>query len=180
MRCFIAIDLPDEVKEELSKIQNEIASEKSKLKFVEPQNLHLTLKFLGEISDYNLNQIKEVLKQIKFRKIEARLNDIGIFPSQNYVRVVWVGLEPSEEIKELRKKIDEVLSNINIAKKDKRFESHVTLARVKFILDKKAFAEKLQKVRVKQLDFNIDSFKLKKSTLTKTGPIYEDILVFKL
>jgi len=179
MRCFIAIDLPDEVKEELSKVQKEI-NKNAKFKFVEPQNLHLTLKFLGEISDYNLNQIKEALKQIKFRKIKARLNDIGVFPSPNYVRVVWIGLEPSEKIKELHKKIDEALSDINIEKKDKRFESHVTLARVKFILDKKAFAEKLQKVRVKQLDFNIDSFKLKKSTLTKTGPIYEDILVFKL
>lgn len=178
MRCFIAIDLSDEVREELTRIQKEMHSEKAKLKFVEPQNLHLTLKFLGEISDYNLNQIKEALKQIKFKKIKARLNDIGVFPSPNYVRVIWIGLEPAEEIKELHNRIDEALSNT--AKNDKRFESHVTLARVKFILDKKAFAKKLQEIKVKQLDFNIDSFKLKKSTLTKTGPIYEDIVVFKL
>lgn len=177
MRCFIAIDLPNEAKEELSRIQKEI-NEEAKLKFVEPQNLHLTLKFLGEISDAQVNKVKEALKGINFEKFSAMLSDIGIFPSPSYIRVVWVSLQPAQLLKELHDKIDSALASSGF-KKENRFESHITLARVKAIKDKKAFTKQIQTIKIKPIEFVADSFALKKSTLTKEGPIYADIVEFK-
>lgn len=182
MRCFIAIDLPNEAKKELNRIQEEIsklANEKSKLKFVEPKNLHLTLKFLGELSDAEVNKIKETLRNIKFEKFSAKLSGIGVFPSPSYIRVVWVGLQPAQLLKELHDKIDSALAGIAI-KREKRFESHITLARVKAIKDKAVFVKQLQAIEVKPIEFAVNSFTLKKSTLTKAGPIYADILKFEL
>lgn len=180
MRCFIAIDLPDEAKKELNRIQKEIINaEEVKLKFVEPQNLHLTLKFLGEISDVEVNKIKEALRSIKFEEFSAKLNAIGLFPSPTYIRVVWIGLQPSQLFEELHYKIDSALAEIGV-KKEERFESHITLARVKAVKDKAIFTKKLQAIKVKLIEFLVSSFILKKSTLTKAGPIYADIVKFEL
>ena len=140
MRCFLAIDLSDEIKKELARIQKQIPQEKG-IKFVESKNLHLTLKFFGEISDEKVNEIKEKFKDFKFEKIKCHLGNIGFFPSSSYVRVVWVSLEPNEKIKELFAKINHILDNKN---GDDRFESHITLARVKFIKNKEEFVEQIK------------------------------------
>jgi 2'-5' RNA ligase len=177
MRCFFAIDLPGELRREIVKIQKQIPQDMG-IKFVEPENLHLTLKFFGEISDKKVNKIKEILGDFKFKKIKCHLGDIGFFPSSSYIRVVWVSLEPGNKIKELEKKINENLQNKD-ERKDERFESHITLARVKFVKDKKKFVEQIKNLKVKPIEIDIDSFLLKKSQLTEKGPIYEIIKEFK-
>ena len=179
MRAFIAIDLPENIKEELAKIQRQLPE--AKMKLVEKQNLHLTLRFLGEISDTQINKIKEKLREIKMKKFCSSLTSIGVFPSEKFVRIIWIGLkaEKGEEIFQLREKIEKAVEEAGM-KKDERFESHLTLARVKFIKDKKGFIEKINQIKVKPLEFFVTNFALKKSTLTKAGPIYEDILKFEL
>lgn len=177
MRCFLAIELGEETKKELIKIQKHLPE--AKMKLVEEENLHLTLKFFGEIEDFQANKIKEILKQIKFGKFKANLGNIGIFPSSNFIRVVWVSLEPSEKIKELHKIIDEMLGNEKM-REDKAFESHITLARIKFVKDKKIFIDEFKKIDIKQIEFEINSFILKESILTEKGPIYKDIEKFDL
>lgn len=177
MRCFLAIKLPEEIKNEILKIQKQLPE--AKLKLVEPQNLHLTLKFLGNINDFQLNKIKEALKKIKFEKFRASLGDIGVFPSYDFIRVVWVGMEPSEKIKQLHEKIDFVIEKENF-KQDKNFESHITLARIKFIKNKEEFIKKLKEIKVKPIEFLVEKFSLEKSTLTREGPIYETIKEFFL
>ena len=182
MRCFIAIDLDKKAKEELSKVQEEIEREnkdKMKANFVNPDILHLTLRFLGEIDDARVNRIKEILKQLKIEKFNARLNGLGVFPSSNFIRVVWVGLEPKQKFIEIHNMIDTELEKLKM-KRDERFESHVTLARIKWLQDKRKFLEKLKKIKVNPIEFCVDSIKLKKSTLTKEGPIYEDIFCLQL
>lgn len=176
MRCFISIDLPQEIKNELEKIQKQIPE--AKLKSVEKDNLHLTLVFLDELTDYEINQIKEELKKITFKKFDAHLGKIGIFPSESFIRVLWVGLEPSNQIKMLH---DEIFNKIKEIKRfDSRFESHISLARIKFIPDKSKFIEKLKKIKINPLKFELNDFSLKKSTLTENGPVYEDIVKFEL
>lgn len=176
MRCFIAIDLPDEIKNELTRIQKLLPD--ASMKLVEPSNLHLTLAFLGEVTDFEANKIKEALKQIRQEKFIAHLGKIGVFPSESFIRVAWTSLEPVEKFNELNKKI--ILAIKQTLKIDERFESHVTLARVKNLTDKQEFIGKLKKIQAKQLEFEISSFVLKKSTLTGEGPVYEDIIKFDL
>ena len=168
MRCFIAIDLPETIKDEIIKIQKQIPEFKGKL--IEKENLHLTLKFLGEISEEMIKKVKEKLEKIKFNKFNAKLGEVGIF-SESFVRIVWLKLENCDE---LQKEIDSALADL--FKKEERFMSHLTIARVKFIQDKKDFIEKLKKIEVKPVEFEVNNFLLKKSTLTEKGPIYEDLL----
>ncbi|MEM2089521.1 MAG: RNA 2',3'-cyclic phosphodiesterase [Candidatus Pacearchaeota archaeon] len=177
MRTFIAIDLPGNVKDELVKVQEQFKSI-VRAKFVEKENFHLTLKFLGELSDYQVNQVKEALRKIKFEKFQATLGSCGFF-SPSFIRVLWVALEPRDKFFELHKKIEEALSSLNLKKENGKFESHVTLARIKSI-EKEKFLRKIKEVEVKPLVFDVKAFSLKKSTLTEKGPIYEDILKFGL
>ena len=170
MRCFISADFPDEVKKELYNIQKEIPE--AKLKLVKPENMHLTLKFLGDIKEEDIDKIKEILREIK-TDIRGRIEKIGIF-TPSAIRVIWVSVEPEEKLKEIHDKLDEKLEEIGF-KKDKEWKSHATLARMGRINDKKEFLIKLSGIKIKKIEFNVDEIKLKKSVLTPKGPVYEDL-----
>ena len=176
-RCFIALDLPCNVINEIANVQERI--KKKKLfdgNLVENDNLHLTLKFLGEIDSGKIEEVEEKLKDIKFSDFEVRLGEIGVF-SEKFVRIVWIKLD-GKGVFELQKKIDEKLKDL--FEPEKRFMSHITLARVKRVYDKNGFLEYLNKINVPKMSFNIDKFYLKKSELSETGSIYEDLEIYDL
>lgn len=181
MRCFIAVDLPEQVRMELIKAEEEIKKleEVSRMKIVKPENLHITIKFLGELADKKVSKVKEVLRGIRIEPFKTKLNTLGVFPSLNYVRVVWVDVLPKEKLVELQQKIDAALSGQGF-RKNRSFETHITLARIKSIKDREKFIEKIRKIKIQPLEFEVKDFVLKKSTLTKEGPIYEDIIKFEL
>ena len=172
MRLFIAIDF-DELKEYFIELQK-LLPKNAKLSYT--KTFHLTLKFLGEVQPNNADKIISVLKNIKFEHFSVFLDSIGIFPTENYIRVVWIGLNPEERVLELQNKIDESLKLL--FKKEKDFKAHITLARVKYPEDKKSFVEQLKKIKVENKKIEIKKFRLMKSTLTPKGPIYEDLGVF--
>ena len=124
----------------------------------------------------NLEEIKNNLKKIIFKPFSVVLNGVGVFPNENHIRVIWVGLKPEEPVLELQKEIDDNLKKL--FKKEKNFKSHLTLARVKYIDDKESFINKLKKIKTENKKIDINNFKLIKSTLTKDGPIYEDLGIF--
>ncbi len=174
MRVFIAVDIPEDVIEELKKAQKYLKEDNLK----PVKDFHLTLKFLGEIPEPNVENVKDLLKQIKFKPFKAQLTSIGVFPNPNYVRIVWVGISPENFIS-LQRDVDNSLEKIGF-KKDKRFHPHLTLARVNFVKDKEGFKRILEDIKVEKKEFKVNEFKLIKSTLTREGPIYEDLEVFKL
>ncbi len=178
MRCFIAIKLPIEIKDYLFELQKEIKSEYAKINFVHKKNLHLTLKFLGEINDKKLADIMGVLKEIKFKRFEVGLDHVGFFPDEKHIKVVWVSLKPTKEVIGLQQKIDSEI--LGLFDKDERFSAHLTLGRVKFIKNKEKFLEQLQNVNLKNKEFLISEFYLIKSDLKKDGPEYTDLGVFEL
>ena len=129
MRLFIAIEIPEEIKDYLCGIQQEIVDSKNKIRLVNKGNMHLTLKFLGEVQTDKVEVLNKNLKEIPFKPFSVVLDAIGVFPSENYIRVVWVGLKPEEPVLELQKNIDEALKKL--FKKEKNFKPHLTIARVK-------------------------------------------------
>ena len=151
MRLFIAIEIPEEVKEHIGRIQEKIES-KGKIRLVNKGQIHLTLKFLGEVQPDKAEKAKEELEKIKFEPFSAYLDSIGVFPSESYIRVVWIGLKPENDILKLQSSIDEKLKGL--FKKEKDFKAHVTLARVKLIDDKKEFVEQLKKMNTTLLMMN--------------------------
>ena len=178
MRLFIAFDVPDEVKEYMAKVQNIIGNNLAEVRWVKKEQMHLTLKFLGEVQPNRTEKIKDELRKIKFNPFTVHLDSMGVFPSEDYVRVVWVGLEPEDRAIELQRSIDEKLQQL--FKKEKDFKAHITLGRIKYVENKEDFLNKLKKVNVEKRRFNVDNFKLMKSTLTRQGPVYEVVEEFKL
>lgn len=174
-RCFIALDLPREVINEIKRIQRIIG--KRNLfngKFTEPENLHLTLKFLSSINNNKIKEIVNRLREIKFPEFDVELGDVGVF-SKSFVRIIWVELLGAGE---LQKKIDEKLECL--FDREDRFMSHITIARVKGVADKRALIEYLKSVKPSQLSFKVDKFFLKESELFPEGPVYKVIRGFEL
>lgn len=173
MRIFVAVTVPNDVKDELKRIQGSLTEAKLGLVKV----FHLTLKFLGDVAEPKVEEVKQALQKIEFKQFKTALTETGVFPNENYVRVVWVGVKPVEFM-ELQKQIEKCFECMGF-KREKRFHPHLTLARVKFIQDKELFKKVLKDIKVEKLEFEINEFKLIKSTLTREGPIYEDLAVFK-
>ena len=172
MRCFISINFPDAFKEEIKKIQN-ILPDFIKNK-TNPENLHLTLKFLGEISNEKFKLISEKLKEINFKRFFLNSGEIGLFDN-NDKGVVWISLKNSEE---LQKKIDDSLKEIFPT--EKRFMSHLTIARTKEIKDKKEFLEFLKTIKLNSFKFEVKEFYLMESKLTTQGSIYKIVEKYAL
>ncbi|HLD98508.1 MAG TPA: RNA 2',3'-cyclic phosphodiesterase [Candidatus Nanoarchaeia archaeon] len=173
MRSFISIDLPDDVTKEITKIQKDIDKlGLIKGKFTEPENFHLTLKFLGEISRSELEAVKEKLEKIIFKPFSVKIDKIGVF-SEDFIRIVWVSLS-GDGLFELQGMIDDSLGNIFL--REYNFMAHITIARPKFIEDKKVFLEELNKISFEKKSFLVDKVNLKKSELTTYGAKYSNIL----
>lgn len=172
MRLFISIEIPQEIKKEIEKIQNCLPEFQGKK--TEFENLHLTLKFLGEVSENKLNEIKSALSQVKCSSFETKIYQLGFFsPSQ--IRIIWLSMSNCEI---LQKEIDEKLSNI--FSKEKRFMSHLTIARIKEVENKKRFIELINKINIPEMRFQINHFNLMQSYLKSSGPEYKILEKFNL
>ncbi|MEK6800358.1 MAG: RNA 2',3'-cyclic phosphodiesterase [Nanoarchaeota archaeon] len=172
IRTFICIDFPEEVVKEVARIQELLQKTKFTGKTTELENLHLTLKFLGEVSTEKLEKIKEKLSQIKFNKFEAHLSEIGLFSYRKNPRIVWIKVS-GKSVFELQSLIDSSLKED--LEKEERFMSHLTIARIKYVKDKINFEKHVKTIKVKPLKFSLSSFKLKSSELKTLGPVYETI-----
>lgn len=172
MRAFIAIDIPEEAKKEIIKIQKNLPAFEGKL--TEEENLHLTLKFLGDVDEKTIVQIRERLRKIRLKSFETKISDLGFFSPQ-YVKIIWVKLDGCEKIQRM---VDDGLSGL--FEKENRFMSHLTIARVKNVKDKKHFIADLKKIKFTHVRFNVKSFELRKSNLTRNGPVYETIEQYDL
>ena len=175
MRLFIAIDLPDEVKAHLAAIQA-IPEYIARISWVKQDNIHITLKFFGEVKDDA--RILQALESVTAKPFTATLSQIGVFPSENYVRVIWAGLQDETPVFELHKLIDIALSRQ--FPMEKQFLGHITIGRVKFVKQKEEFKKMLHERKVESLSFPVNSFKMMKSTLTPEGPLYEVVREFPL
>ncbi|MFA5856609.1 MAG: RNA 2',3'-cyclic phosphodiesterase [Candidatus Pacearchaeota archaeon] len=175
MRTFIALELPREILLEIVRIQDQI--KKQSLfngKYTEARNLHLTIKFLGEVKEEEINSIKEILSNVKLDCFEATLGEIGVF-SKNKPRIIWIKLN-GKGIFELQKQIDEKLKDRFPI--ETRFMSHITIARTKDVSYNKGLVDYISGIKNKKIKFIVNSFYLKKSELFPAGPIYTDIEKF--
>lgn len=172
-RVFLAINLPEEVKEAieyafLKKLPKE------GLKPVEKENLHVTLFFIGYVTESHIEKLKRILSKLsEFKQFEATLKGIGCFGS----RVLWLGVQKNaEKIVELNKSICNLL---NV--KDERFVAHVTLARNK-TLKYASFMELVETLKKVEFEksFNVKSVDIMESILTSKGPIYKKLAEIKL
>jgi len=177
VRSFICVEItaPSTVKNILTTIDT-IKSYRS-IRTVKPNQLHITLKFLGELPDEKVSEIKDKLQEIEFKSFNLYLEGVGTFPNLNYMRVLWIGIkEGAQQLKDLASLVDSKTHECGIAKEKRAFSPHLTIARIKKlnVNDKnnlKNFV--LQNRELSFGDQSISELLLKKSTLTPQGPIYE-------
>ncbi len=166
MRLFVSINIPDDVKEDVGRLYKRFSG----IRFVPLENLHITLKFLGESEP---EPIVSKLKEIDFSTFSFTLKGVGAFPNKEFPRVVWIGVgSGKEKIVDLAQKVDSLLADIR--KDDHPFHPHLTIARVRGAIDKKIFD-----YSYKSRPIVVDSFYLMKSILTPLGPQYKVIKRFK-
>ncbi|MDD5348166.1 MAG: RNA 2',3'-cyclic phosphodiesterase [Candidatus Omnitrophica bacterium] len=182
MRAFIAIALPPEIKRYLAKVQEKLAAGNADVKWVEPDNIHLTLKFLGEIDEPAREKIRSTISDIarSVAPFSVRLASCGAFPRIESARVIWMGVGQGErELQSIAGLIEERMSQLGIAREDRPFSSHITLGRTRSGKNLKGLAALLKDLCERQPDkiyeFQADRITLFKSTLTPRGPRYEII-----
>ncbi|ENO12129.1 2''-5'' RNA ligase [Thermoplasmatales archaeon SCGC AB-539-C06] len=180
-RGFIAVDI--DFFSKLLEFEKEIKETGANVKLVEPENTHITLKFLGDTNESLMGEIDKIMKDaVKgIDPFNIQLKGAGVFPNQNYIKVIWIGIKQGEPIGIIVRKIDEQFSKIGFKKEKRGFSPHLTIARVKSAERRNEILYVIEKYRdVQFVDIRIDSIKLKKSDLTPKGPIYTTLLDIKL
>ena len=177
MRTFIAVALNENLKEVIRKIQDDFKLLPCDIKWVKPQNAHLTIKFLGNIDAEQLETIKENLPRVvkDFHPIDTELTCLGAFPKIERPRVIWMGLKDTEQkIETLAQSTEKALSQIGFESEERSFRSHITLGRIRSGKNTLLLSEKLKKYSLPQgMTQTVETLILFKSTLTPQGPIYE-------
>lgn len=178
IRTFIALDLENGLtKNKILEVQKEILEIGVDAKPVEPENLHFTIKFLGEIEESRVPKVIESISRVKFEPIKVKFRGLGAFPSLSHINVVWVGVDKDseEEIIRLWDTVERELER-NGFPREKKFEPHITIMRIKSGLHKQELATKIKMHEKTEFGEEILSkLKVKKSVLAKDGPIYYDL-----
>lgn len=167
MRLFIACEAIGEIHDELVELQERLPADNARMIF--PSHFHLTLKFLGDVSKENADEVKHRLEGIQFFPFGLCLQPLEVFDPNN-VRVVWAGVKPEGPLIALQQNIDKVLADL--FPPNDNFKPHLTIARVKLLKDREAFLDSVQSIHVNSLCFQINKFYLIESKLTPTGPEY--------
>ena len=174
VRAFLALELSEDVRYALAGAQDVLRQCRARLTFVNPGQIHITVKFLGEVEDRKIPALMDVLKQVAWKPFTARA---GIVTVNNPRRpfTVWCEVDDGGQGARLREKIDEALSPLGFQKEGRPFLAHATVARVK--RPDPSLMDALETIRDRRYgECPVTGMKLKKSTLTPAGPVYEDLL----
>lgn len=182
LRAFLAIDVDEDLKAKMYRIIKEFKQIDANIRYVDLENLHLTLKFFGDIDTEGIDLLSSKISHVvsKFDKFTIKIKGCGAFPNTNRIKVIWLGIDEDELIKQLHDELDKEFVRLGFDK-DKRFSSHLTIGRMKSAKGKnkvKSTIEKFSEVEIGVME--VDRIILKKSTLTPQGPIYEDLEIFEL
>ncbi len=183
VRAFVGIDIDEAVRQKLVAVQEQLQATGGQLKLVEPPNIHVTMKFLGEVPEDRIGAIAEALKKaaIGTGQFDIRVKGIGVFPNLRYIRVVWAGVaEGRDEVIGLHQKIDQELQPLGF-RMDRDFVPHLTIARVKTAKQKERLAAFVKEMT--DAEFGVtraQAVELKQSTLTPKGPIYSTLARIEL
>ncbi len=182
MRAFIAIDLPKEIKDNLCLVQENFKKLPARINWVNPDNIHLTLRFLGEIEQSQTDKIITAIKgsALLTSPFQINLSSISVFPDTALPRVIWIGINSgNERIQEIYRNLGTKLKSLGIPEESRQFLPHITIARIKTILKKKEFLMELN--NLKDTSPKVNSYfqarkiTLFKSRLTAKGAVYEII-----
>jgi 2'-5' RNA ligase len=177
MRIFIALELPESVRERLGQLQGKLKGTENRIRWVNPSLIHLTMKFLGEVKEKNLEKVIQIAQNAagRFPVSKMKIGKMGVFPSFSSPRVIWVGIEEGKDkLETLAAELEEKLGQEGFSRSSRKWTSHLTLGRVKVLKEK----EKLKALishsyeEVEGIEVKVKSLSVIKSELTPQGAIH--------
>jgi 2'-5' RNA ligase len=169
-RLFVALDLPDAIKDSLLPLMRGLGD----VRWIDPDQLHLTLRFIGEVDNGEANDIADALSLVQGYPFDLRLKGLGHFPPRGEPKVIWVGIERQPELKALKRRIDQALKQVGIDRDPQKYTPHVTLARLRQPPRQAGLATYLMRHALYQSSsFPISGFKLYSSWLDSAGADYQ-------
>lgn len=180
MRLFVALDLPDQVRHAITDLIAKLQPKSRTARWIKPENLHITLKFIGHIGNEKLSPIQTALSSIHTTQpVELHFRGMGFFPNEHHPRAFWCGIAASPNLAELAANIDGALMPHGIETETRPFTPHLTLARFK---SDEGIREVVQAATdMKSTDFGAateTNFHLYESLLKSTGAQYNRVASF--
>jgi len=176
MRTFVAVNLDNSVKDAIEKHTAGLRKLRAKIKWVEKDNLHLTLNFLGEIRPELTSDIADAVKNAcaGVSAFDIGVRGTGCFPEKGNPRVVWVAVEEgAKSLSDLSGKIKRCLAGLPVELEDRKFRAHITIGRIKKLEDSAGFKAEIENLREHFFGFqNITNIDLMESRLSPSGPNY--------
>ena len=187
IRSFIAIELPTGLKQELTRLETQLkAGNQPWVKWVKPDSIHLTLKFLGNIAAGTTAAITGAIEKSArgIKPFSLKVEGLGVFPSLKRVQVAWVGISgETDKLTQLQKRLESNLTPLGFTPESRPFTPHLTLARLKEHTspnERQEFGKLIASTNFEASDIEVKEISLMKSQLTRTGAIYTQIKLVKL
>jgi len=178
IRSFVAFEINEaSVLKQFTSVQQALIDTGADLKLVRSENIHVTVRFLGEITPLMVNKVCEEMNSISFKPFEIGLRGVGAFPNPRRVRVIWVGIRSGNEVlMDIFNRLENRLLKLGFAPDRRGFSPHITIARVRSGKNRESLTQQI----LSRSDYNFgtikaDSLKLMKSVLTPRGPIYSTL-----
>lgn len=183
IRTFIAVKIHPlhKLKDTLVELKNEFSDES--IKWVEPENLHLTVKFLGNTNRNQVNEIAQLLEEAarNCSAIKLQLTGLGFFKNKGQPKVLFVNIERNDSLGKLFNSIENKLVKIGFEKEKRRFSPHLTLARIKHLDNRKRFYSTIEKFRISEFQETfVREIYVYQSVLTPSGSIYKPLKIIQL
>jgi len=184
VRTFIAINLHGSLHHTLTELVERFASSKASVKWVAPENTHLTLKFLGNVEEDRLPEVCAACERAAagFGPIELEMKAVGCFPNIKRPRIVWLGIEKgAEEVKKLQQMVESELERIGFPKEEREFKAHLTIGRVKGRQGISNLCRLLEEERNIFIgSMRADKISVMKSKTLPSGPVYTELKAIPL
>ncbi len=177
-RTFISVNIENrEILENIVATQKTLIATGADMKPVEPENIHITLKFLGEISETQVLRIKEEIREINFTPIKLEVEETGVFPNLRRPRVIWAGIKGEiEQLSQVFKELEKKLQSIGFKRERRRFQPHITIGRVRSGRNRENLVHEILQLQNKIYgEIMVNHISFMKSELTRQGPIYTQL-----
>ncbi|MFB6082099.1 MAG: RNA 2',3'-cyclic phosphodiesterase [Halanaeroarchaeum sp.] len=179
MRLFVSVDLPPDLADRVADVQA-LFEEASGLRFTDPEQAHVTMKFLGETPDHRLDEVEAALERAvadaDLEPFGVTFGGLGVFPSLEYISVVWFGVtEGAAKFRRLQEPIERAFVDLGFSPEDHEFTPHVTLARMEHAGGKDLVQRVVREEDPVVGTTTVEAVQLTESTLTEEGPVYETV-----
>ena len=180
MRVFIAVDLSNEIRNALREVQHELRPLSDSARWVAPESIHITLKFLGEVPEKRIEEIDAQLAGLSWKPFTVTVRGVGFFPGNRSPRVVWAGME-APTMQGLAEQLDTRMERLGFEKEKRAFRPHITLARASDTRMDSSLVTAAAKFEEHEFGaFVVDRVFLFRSTLKASGAIYEKLKEYLL